>query len=290
MQSPLLDGSVEYNQTLGDKIKNDIENKIDELKSKVKNTADKYEGLDPVTAAQKAASKVSPTVYADYYGLSSRFNDKDEIPDRILNENDIYNLGDIKDKQLYDKYAAAIAKNKGLDINNPEVIEQIKNTKIVTPNEESRLYKSIKNTETLDKWISENYEKIKKGDGSYQQSIEFPFEGAIKSKDIRNTSGTIHRADMKNARINEDGSMTVDMQDWYNFEKWKYRTHNDNENLRDWYEKASYNGVAKVNNHAYEQQEAGQLEPYLINVPLHISKEELEELEEKLKRRRMKRR
>ena len=279
MQSPLLEGSVEYNQTLGDKIKNDIGNKIDELKDKVKNTTDKYEGLDPVTAAQKAASKVSPAVYADYYGLSSRFNDKDEIPDRILKENDIYTLEDIKDKQLYDIYAADIAKNKGLDINNPEVIEQIKNTKIVTPNEESRLYKSIKNTETFDKWISENYEKIKKGDGSYQQSIEFPLSDTIgKGKYSRNAVGTIHKADMKDARINEDGSMSVNLRDWYNFEKWKYRNldlQNDKDKtIKD----VLYNGVVFVNNRAYDQQTLEQLENYLINMPINISKEELEKI------------
>ena len=195
-------------------------------------------------------------------------------------------MSDIKDKQVYDTYAAAIAKSKGLDINNLETLEQIKNTKIVTPKEQSRLYKSIKNTEVFDKWISENYEKIKQGDGSYQQSIEFPFEGIEKSKDVRNASGTIHRADVKNARMNEDGSMTVNLQDWYNFEKWKYREINSQGNMP---KDAIYNSVTFANNRAYDQQNAGQLEPYLIDMPVHITREELVELEKKLRRKSLKR-
>lgn len=245
----------------------------------------KYEGLDNITAIQKAGGKVLPAVYMDYYGLSSRFNDGDGIPDRILKENDIYNLSDIEDKKQYDEYADYVAKNRGLNINSSKTLEQINNTKIVTPNEQSRLYDSIKNTEAFKQWLSDNYEKIKNGDNSYTQSIEFPFEGVFKSKNVRNTLGTIHRADMKNARINNDGSLDVDLRDWYNFEKWKYKDINSQGNvLKD----TIYNGVTFANNRAYEQQNAGQLEPYLMNIPIHLSKEELDKLEEELRRKRLK--
>jgi hypothetical protein len=49
----------------------------------------------------------------------------------MTEQNSIYNLDDIQDKQLYDTYADTVAKRKGLDVNNPETTEKIKNTKIV---------------------------------------------------------------------------------------------------------------------------------------------------------------
>ena len=48
--------------------------------------------------------------------------------------------------------------------------------------------------------------------------------------------------------------------------------------------------VRTINNNAYKQQEVGQLEQYLIDIQINITKEELEALEERIKRRRMKRR
>ena len=258
---------------------------VTDIADEIKNTAKKYEGLDILTAGQKAASKVSPAVYGDYYGLSSRFNDGDEVPERILKENDIVTLSDIQDKEQYDKYAEIIAKSKGLDINNPETTEQIKNTKIVTPKEQSRLYESIKNTEAFENWVANNYEKIQKGDNSYNQSIEFPL-GKLKTQADRNAAGTIHKADMKNARVNEDGSMTVDLRDWYDFANMKDKNIWNKENIKNPINTVIYNKVARANNRAYNQQEKDKLENYLIGMPINVSKEELEEM---LKRRRMKR-
>ena len=80
--------------------------------------------------------------------------------------------------------------------------------------------------------------------------------------------------------------MTVNLQDWYNFEKWKYREINSQGNMP---KDAIYNSVTFANNRAYDQQNAGQLEPYLIDMPVHITREELVELEKKLRRKSLKR-
>ena len=43
----------------------------------------------------------------------------------------------------------------------------------------------------------------------------------------------------------------------------------------------NYNKFARLNNRAKEQQDAGQLENFLFNIPITFSKEEIEELKRK---------
>ena len=83
---------------------------------------------------------------------------------------------------------------------------------------------------------------------------------------------------MKNARVNEDGSMTVDLRDWYDFAKWNYKNISKDDKPDDIKNKVLYNGIVFVNNRAYDQQQAQQIEPYMVNMPINITKEEIEEL------------
>ncbi len=57
----------------------------------------------------------------------------------------------------------------------------------------------------------------------------------------------IHKADIVDAKMNDDGTVTMKVVDYYDFEKWKENDIFD-----------------KLNNNAYEQQKLGKLKPYAI--------------------------
>ncbi|MBE7703801.1 MAG: hypothetical protein E7Z89_07115 [Cyanobacteria bacterium SIG28] len=61
------------------------------------------------------------------------------------------------------------------------------------------------------------------------------------------------------------------MDDGYDFEFQKLAKNNNVKNI-------FKNIYKKINNRAVEQQQAGQLENYLLSAPIHYSKEELEEI------------
>ena len=72
-------------------------------------------------------------------------------------------------------------------------------------------------------------------------------------------------------KINNDGSFDTRMDDGYDFEFQKLAKNNNAKNI-------FKNIYKKINNRAVEQQQAGQLENYLLSAPIHYSKEELEEI------------
>ena len=115
----LLEGYVEKNQPVYERIKENIENNIGKLKAKIDNTAKKYEGLDAGQAAQKAASKILPYNYVEneYYRNSLKMKDGEPLTDKFLEENDIYALKDIKDEAKFKEYYNDLAKTYNLDPN-----------------------------------------------------------------------------------------------------------------------------------------------------------------------------
>ena len=171
-----------------------------------------------------------------------------------------------------------------MDVNSPDINDLLKDKKIVVPKESSRLYQYAKNSEALEKWIVDNYDRIKNGE-SYDDKIEFPsggFWGMLNNKK-RGLFATIHNANMRNAKVNPDGSFTAETDDSYNYEKWNddMKMHNENGKLRNplkvWYR----NKVARLNNRAYEQQQGDQLEDLYLSMPLKLSEEEIKKLKKK---------
>jgi hypothetical protein len=157
----------------------------------------------------------------------------------------------------------------GLDINAPDINEKLKDKKIVVPKETSRLYQYAMNSDAFQKWVSENYDKIKNGE-SYNNSIEFPAK--MNKQDI-GMYATIHRANLNNMKINPDGSITGNLVDPYNFEKWNdmLQMRDSNGNMRNPLKVLGYNKIARINNRAYEQQQANKLEPFFIDMPIIIT-------------------
>ena len=267
IQPPLLQGSVEYKQTLVDKMKNGIEEKANEIKDKVNKTANKYEGLDPVTAAQKAASKIpNGPIELEYYGLQSHLKDGEKIPQKVLDENNIFKYGDIEDRSQAQKYTKDLAKMYGFDPNDKNIEELLKDKVIVEPKENSRISKYIKKSDAMQQWVTDNYERLKNGDIREGESVEFPMEYDVFNKEKGGLSLTLHRAGIANIQFNEDGSMSYELKDPDNYEYLEKTGDYSNDVVRD------------INNNAYKQQEAGQLENFLFSIKQNLTKEELENI------------
>ena len=146
------------------------------------------------------------------------------------------------------------------------------------PKQGSQLYNQIKNSETFQKWVAENYWKIKNNE-DYETSITFP--GALLDPDKRALYATIHRAGIQ-AKVKEDGSLIGGLGDGFDFEKWELKHYKDAKNLKDFFTTPFYNQIIRANNRAHNQQEAGQITNYILSTFLNLSKDEVEEILKKL--------
>ena len=82
---------------------------------------------------------------------------------------------------------------------------------------------------------------------------------------------------MNNAKINPDGSFTVNVDDGYNFEEWEY---NKKPKCKD---DIGYDVATIINNTALGQQQKGQLNDYVLSTPVTYTKEEIEEILRRLR-------
>ena len=236
----------------------------------------KYSGLSPLQAVQKAASK-SPfgkSSEKQYYGISSHLADGEKPSKFMQEQNNFYKLGEITDPDLKNMYIKKAAAMYGLDPSSPDAYERVKNTDVVMPKPDSQLYNQIKNSETFQKWVAENYWKIKNNE-DYETSITFP--GALLDPDKRALYATIHRAGIQ-AKVKEDGSLLGGLGDGFDFEKWELKHYKDAKNLKDFFTTPFYNQIIRANNRAHNQQEAGQITNYILSTFLNLSKDEVEEI------------
>jgi len=121
----------------------------------------------------------------------------------------------------------------------------------------------------MEQWIADNYEKIKNGEKPNSDSFKFPLvQSEILNKEKRGLYGTLHRADVGNQKVNPDGSLTYELKDKYDFQEWDK---NKDDSL---FRKI----VVELNNNGQKQQEANQIEQYLMSMPINLSKEEIEEI------------
>ena len=189
-------------------------------------------------------------------------------------QNDFYKLKDITDPDLRKIYIEKAAKMYGLNPSAPDTYERVKNTVIVMPKQNSQLYNQIKNSETFQKWVAENYEKIKNNE-TPDETITFP--GSLFDSDKRALYATIHRADIK-AKVNKDGSMQIKLNDGFDFEKWKLKDYKNAKNLKDFLGTPIYNQIIRANNRAHNQQESGQITNYILSTYFNLTEDELEEM------------
>lgn len=249
----------------------EVQQKVQQQDQTQKPFWDKYKGLDPITQMQKVGSKLpvhSPAF--QYYGISTKMADGEQTSKIAKEENAFYKLGDIKNQTTKDDYINKAAQMYGLDKNDPDLYEKVKNTKVVIPKVDSTLYNDIKNSEVTQRKVAEHY-KILKEDPNKKLDTniiynkgKFPF---TKEGDLYNS---IKKANLNRSKINKDGSFDTRMDDGYDFEYM-----NENDAIKEDYDDSF---GREINNRAYEQQQKGKLENYLLSAPIHYSKEELEEI------------
>ena len=240
----------------------------------------KYKGLSNTAKFQKAMSKAVPdelSLENEYYKNALKMKDGEPLTPKFIEENDIYNYQDITDPEKSNYYKEQLAKMYGLDMNAPDINEKLKDKKIVVPKETSRLYQYAMNSDALQKWVSENYDKIKNGE-SYNNNIEFPLK--MNKQDI-GMYATIHRAKLNNMKINPDGSITGRLRDPFNFEKWQYQKFSKPSDYKKNIETLKHNVATAINNVGYEQQQTNKLEPFFIDMPINISGMKLREINNK---------
>lgn len=285
--TPQINEELETPYTLKDKIlhsENPIVKAKDNLLDNFKKFGDKYKGLGPIEALQKAASKFPfPNTEAEYYGISTKMADGEDMTKRAKEQNTFYKLKDIKDPEIAKNLREKMAKSKGLDINNPNDFEEIQNTKVVVPKVDSDLYKHAKNSKTTKQWVADNYDKFenktienKDKHITYPKSIAFPDKRALYL--------TINNADLTTSKVNKNKSMVVSQNDVYDFkdmQKEDLKTFNPIKLVKN----IGKNVITNINNKAFSQQEKGQLEPYGLSMPIYYTPEEIEEIKKKYRKK-----
>ena len=270
-RTPVLEGQVEYDKS--SPVRDYFRDKID----KIRNINSKYKNLSLLEAVQKAASK-SPfgkSSEKQYYGISSHLADGEKPSKFMQEQNNFYKLGEITDPDLKNMYIKKAAAMYGLDPSSPDAYERVKNTDVVMPKPDSQLYNQIKNSETFQKWVAENYWKIKNNE-NYKTSIEFP---KISGGDNIQKSlfATIHNADLY-PKLNDDDSMTLTLSDGYDFDKLMLKHYRGAKSYGEVPKIWLDNRITNINNRALKQQEAGQIERFLLSTSISLTKEELEEI------------
>ena len=229
-----------------------------------------YEGLTPMEAAQKLASKMSlPLSAREYYGISTELKDEGVPPKKYMKNNEFYKLSDIHNDETRELVQKNIIKNLGLDPNDASTYEKIKDIDVVVPKTSSKLYKQLRNSDKLTEFVANNYEKLSTNSGkrlddsiTHGNPKEFNLYTIFNKSDI-------------SAKANSDGSMSILHPDFYDFD------YIDPEQ-----EKGIKKLVANINNVALRQQEKGQLAKYSLAVPITLSKEEVEEYIRRYKTRK----
>lgn len=248
----MLEGGVDYENTVPT--------------SYIEKLANKYEG-STLSKIQKAAAKLPiwKSSEKEYYQHALKRADGEEPTDFMKEQNDFKKIQEIDDPNLRQIYVEKAAKMYGLDINDPVTYDAVKNTEVVIPKLDSQLYSQVKNSEVFQKWVAEHYDDIKNQTNT-STSIEFPKSGKNKNAE-RSLFTTFHNADLLNSTINEDGSFSVLISDGYDFDPINKST------------TGIYNSILRgINNNAYEQQELGQLERYLLSTQINLTKEEIDEI------------
>ena len=256
-----------------------IEQMVKRFLRKHSKTYRDYDRLTVEEVGQKALTKYASgedkRPLQDYYKISLDLSDNPE--EVVSNErNKIYKADNlprnIDKKVVLDK----IAQSLKLDLSNSKDLAIAKNTVVVAPTPESMLVKVIKRSKKINDFIKNNYENIKKG-AFEGKTVSIEFErphSAInttitkKGWDTITLYGVLHRADISNVKKNPDGSISLVISDFFDFEYWQHFLY---DSFVERYTKI-------VNNNAYEQQKAGKLTPYLLYIEINISKDELDKM------------
>lgn len=237
---------------------NELLNKIlDGVNSQINKAKDNYDGLTPIEKAQKWTSKhASGWVPSEYYGISEYLADDAEMPEKYKKHNDHYKLGDIEDERAKEIISSKVQTSRRNCPVGPYINTQLEDVDVIVPKDDSDLVKEVKRSDEIAEFIDKNKEKLQAGE-TVSGSIEFERPQKLKSKDVLihpivsneeiGRFAAIHKADVVDAKMNDDGTISMKVVDYYDFTKLK------GDDIFD-----------KLNNNAYKQQKLGKLKPYVL--------------------------
>ncbi len=259
--------NIESNETDGKDIAEYSDTQQDGLvlKGHVENGNNKLsvmEAIQKEAAQVDAGNEILPA--KDYYKIALDLADN---PVKVISDerNHIYKAGKLPDsinqKIVFDK----IAQGLKIDANNPNNIEVFKDTTVVVPRENSPVMQLIKISPITKKIIIDNYKNIVNNKKTVNTSVTFSYGDSISEKML---FGILNKVDIKNMKQNSDGSISFTISDFYDFD---YMKHHKGESF-------GYSFIVDANNRAASQQEKGRLKPYVLYIPVVLTKEELNEL------------
>lgn len=237
-----------------------------------------YDRLMPSEKAQKALTKIPKGdilfPLKDYYKISLELAD---YPEKVVSNerNSIYKAGNLPksvDKRVVlDK----ISNGLKLDLNKPKDLEKAKDTVVVIPTENSKLVEVLKHSDKIRNLVKKEYKNIVNGnfEGRYlEKGLEFEkpsdFYKTQEGRDKSTLYGVLHNVDIYDMKQNPNGSITLIISDFYDFEHWFVKEQDESDMRK----------IKAINNRAYRQQKAGKLKPYMIYIPLEFKYEELKDI------------
>ncbi len=237
-----------------------------------------YDRLMPIEKFQKALAKLplgDDEPVKDYYKISLELADN---PEKVVSNkrNFVYKANNLPKSVDKNVILDKIAKGLNLDLNNPVDLKRANETVVVTPKETSKLVKVLKRSDKLKNLLKDEYKNIVNGkyEGKYfQEGVAFEkpkdeIPGTPSWNDKATLFGVLHNVDVHDMKQNSDGSISLVMSDFYDFEHWFPKENDTNTDKR----------IKELNNNADRQQRAGKLQPYMIYIQLHFSYEELKDI------------
>ena len=206
---------------------------------------------------QNSSSEI-PLFY--YYKISL------DLADGNINsiEQDKYNMvtkfSDFKNGDLKSFIRKKIIQSRYLYPEKKDFEEKINNSYVITAKENFPLANQIINSDKLKKFINTNIDNIKSGKFK-NKIVSFEFEKPELAELFTDESSlyfTLHNVDIYNIHVDKNGNVIMDFIDDYNYEHWE-KTRNIINNI-----------IIDINNKAYHQQLTGELQPYILHIPIKI--------------------
>ena len=206
---------------------------------------------------QNSPSKI-PLFY--YYKISLDLADGNINTIKQDKYNIITKFSDFKNGNLKSFIREKIIQSRYLYPKQKDFEEKINNSYVITAKENSPLTNQIINSDKLKEFISVNMDEITSGKFK-NKIVSFEFQKPEPSELLTNKSSlyfTLHNVDIYNIHVDKYGNIVMDFIDDYNYEYWE-KTKNIINNI-----------IIHINNGAYHQQLSGELQPFILHVPIKI--------------------
>ena len=207
--------------------------------------------------AQNSPSEI-PLFY--YYKISLDLADGNIDTIKQDKYNMVTKFSDFKNGDLKSFIKEKIIQSRYLYPEQKDFEERINNSYIITVKEGSPLANQIINSNKLKEFISANMDDITSGKFK-NKIVSFEFQKPEFSELFTDKSSlyfTLHNVDIYNIHVDKNDNVIMDFIDDYNYEHWE-KARNIVNNI-----------IVDINNRAYHQQLTGELQPYILHIPIKI--------------------